>query len=740
MKEFKITGMTCAACSRAVERMIKKLDGVNEASVNIATEKLVIDFDKKKLTEKNIIEAIQKAGYGVETESEKKDGKKSAINKLKWRLGISLAFLIPLFIISMGHMVGMPLPEILNPMHNSFNYALIQFVLTTPILIIGWPFFKKGTVALVKRMPNMDSLVAIGTAAAYLYGVFALIQIGQGEMHYVHQLYFESAGMILTLITLGKLLEAISRGKTSKAIENLINLAPKTAIVIKGTKELEVRVEALQIGDIIFVKPGERVPCDGIIIEGSTTIDESMLTGESIPVDKTIGEKVIGGSINQTGAMKFKASSVLGDTVLSKIIKLVEDAQGSKAPIAQLADVISGYFVPVVIVLAIASSIIWGLAGKDFIFILTIFISVLVIACPCALGLATPTAIMVATGKGAEQGILIKSGEALEVAHQVDVVILDKTGTVTEGKPKLTDVYPLNGYTKEQIIQYTASGENNSEHPLAKAIVDYAKEEMINLVKVASFEAVTGKGIIFELEDIEGTFLLGNIKLMKEKNILVDEAETFFEQLASEGKTPMYLSYQKQLIGVVAVADTIKETSAKAIKQMKKMGLEVVMLTGDHKKTAEAIGKQVGVDRIVSEVLPEDKADVVKQYKEQGKKVAMVGDGINDAPALASADVGIAIGSGTDVAIESANIVLMHSDLMDVPRAIDLSKKTIRNIKQNLFWAFGYNILGIPIAMGVLHLFGGPLLDPMFAAAAMSFSSVSVVMNALRLKYYKIKN
>lgn len=739
MKEYKITGMTCAACARAVERTVKKLEGVEEANVNIATEKLVIAYDQKVLGEKSLIEAIEKAGYGVLTQNMEPESREDQIGKLKLRFILSLIFVVPLFYISMGHMIGLPLPMVLNPQINPSNYALIQFALTTPILIIGYPFFEKGFKALFKMMPNMDSLVAIGSLAAYLYGIFAVIQIYKGQEHYVHQLYFESAGVILTLITLGKLLEAISRGKTSKAIENLIKLAPETAIILKAGEPVEVKVEALQVDDVIFVKPGERVPCDGIIIEGSTAIDESMLTGESIPIEKKIEDKVIGGSINQTGAIKFKATGVGQDTALSKIIKLVEDAQGKKAPIAKLADTISSYFVPMVIVLAILASIAWTFAGADIVFILSIFISVLVIACPCALGLATPTAIMVATGKGAENGILIKSGEALEIAHKVNVVILDKTGTVTEGKPKLTDAIPVGYYTKHQLVQYTASGEASSEHPLAKAILDYAKEENISLLPVTTFNSITGRGITFKIQNLPEEFYLGNERLMNEQGITLTESTIFFDSLASVGKTPMYLAYGQHLVGIIAVADTIKATSKEAIAQMHKMGLEVIMLTGDHKKTAEAIGREVGVDQVISQVLPQDKANVVETYKEKGKKVAMVGDGINDAPALASADIGIAIGQGTDVAIESASIVLMHSDLMDVPLAIDLSTKTIRNIKQNLFWAFGYNTMGIPIAMGVLHIFGGPLLNPMFAAAAMSLSSVSVVINALRLKGYKMK-
>lgn len=739
MKELKITGMTCAACAKAVERVTRKLDGVQSSNVNIATEKLNIEFDEKKVSLARIIEVIEKAGYGVLKEDEKVDHREEDVKVLKKRLILSLVFVIPLFAISMGHMLGMPLPNLIHPNANPINYALIQFILTTPILVIGYRFFTKGLKALVKLSPNMDSLVAIGTLAAYLYGIFAIVQIYQGNTKYVHQLYFESAGVILTLITLGKMLEAISKGKTSKAIENLIKLAPETASVIKDGVEAQVKVEELQLKDIIFVKPGERIPTDGIIIEGTTSIDESMLTGESIPVEKKMSDKVIGGSINQTGAIKFKVTSLQGDTILSKIIKLVEEAQGSKAPIAKLADIISGYFVPTVIVLAFLAAIGWWFVGKDTVFILTIFISVLVIACPCALGLATPTAIMVATGKGAENGILIKSGEALEVAHKINTVILDKTGTVTEGKPKLTDIIPLKKYEKNQIVKYVASGESSSEHPLATAIVSYAKENNIAYTTPKVFESLTGYGISFKVEEIEESFYLGNTRLMDRYNIDTVEGSKIFEQLAAEGKTPMYLAKDRELIGVVAVADTIKKTSKAAIEKLHKMGIEVVMLTGDHKKTADAIGALVKVDCVISEVLPEDKAKVVEAYKEKGKKVAMVGDGINDAPALASADVGIAIGSGTDVAIESADIVLMHSDLMDVPTAIDLSHKTINNIKQNLFWAFGYNTLGIPVAMGLLYLFGGPLLDPMFAAGAMSLSSVSVLLNALRLKKYKMK-
>lgn len=580
----------------------------------------------------------------------------------------------------------------------------------------------------------MDSLIAVGTSAAFIYSLFGMYKIITGDISYAMHLYFEAAVTILTLITLGKYLEAVSKGKTSEAIKKLMGLAPKTATVIRDNKEIIVSVDEVVVGDIVLVKPGKKLPVDGEVIEGSTAIDESMLTGESIPVEKSVGSNVIGASINKTGFIKYKATKVGKDTALAQIIRLVEDAQGSKAPIAKMADVISSYFVPIVIGLAILSAIVWLIAGETPIFALTIFISVLVIACPCALGLATPTAIMVGTGKGAENGVLIKGGEALEITHKIDTIVFDKTGTITEGKPVVTDILTKNK-EKDVLLSLVASAEKGSEHPLGEAIVRAALEKKLELKTLNNFNAIPGHGIEVTID--KDNILLGNLKLMKEKNIDVEEFKLDSDKLANEGKTPMYIAINNKLEGIIAVADVVKPSSFEAIKELHNMGIKVAMITGDNKKTAEAIAKQVGIDIVLSEVLPEDKANEVKKLQGQNNKVAMVGDGINDAPALAQADIGIAIGSGTDVAIESADIVLMRSDLMDVIVAIKLSKATIRNIKQNLFWAFGYNVLGIPVAMGVLHIFGGPLLNPMIAAAAMSLSSVSVLANALRLKKFK---
>jgi Cu+-exporting ATPase len=578
----------------------------------------------------------------------------------------------------------------------------------------------------------MDSLIAISTLAAFIYGLFGIYKINSGETEYAMHLYFESAAVILTLITLGKYLEAISKGKTSQAIKALMGLAPKTATVVRNNNEMIIPVEEVIVGDIILVKPGEKLPVDGEVIEGSTAIDESMLTGESIPVEKSIGSNVIGASINKTGFIKYKATKVGKDTALAQIVKLVEEAQGSKAPIAKLADVISAYFVPTVIILAILSAVGWLIAGESSVFALTIFIAVLVIACPCALGLATPTAIMVGTGKGAENGVLIKGGEALETTHQIKTIVFDKTGTITEGKPVVTDVI-TNGISENEILVLAASAEKGSEHPLGEAIVRSAEERNLELKPIEEFNAIPGHGIEVKIDG--KTILIGNKKLIDEKNINIDNMDS--DKLANEGKTPMYIAINGTLRGIIAVADTVKPSSKSAIEALHKMGIKVAMITGDNKKTAYAIAAQVGIDIVLAEVLPEDKANEVKKLQGENQKVAMVGDGINDAPALAQADVGIAIGTGTDVAIESADIVLMKSDLMDVITAIKLSKATIKNIKQNLFWAFGYNVLGIPVAMGILHIFGGPLLNPIIAAAAMSLSSVSVLTNALRLRNFK---
>lgn len=733
---YRVEGMTCAVCAGRVEKVTKKIEGVQDSVVNLTTEKMSITVDDDIVTYGDIKRAVEKAGYKLVREEEKENTEKklSDKDKLLRRLIFSCIFTIPLLIVTMGHMVGMPLPKIIDPMVNPMNFAVFQIILTVPVMAIGYKFYLIGFKNLIKLSPNMDSLIAVGTSAAFLYSVFGMYKIATGDTSYAMHLYFEAAVTILTLITLGKYLEAISKGKTSEAIKKLMGLAPKTATIIREGNEIVIPIDEVVVGDIILVKPGEKLPVDGEVIEGSTAIDESMLTGESIPVEKIVGSNVIGASINKTGFIKYKATKVGGDTALSQIIKLVEDAQGSKAPIAKMADVISAYFVPIVIGLAIFSAIAWLIAGETPVFALTIFISVLVIACPCALGLATPTAIMVGTGKGAENGVLIKGGEALEITHKINTIVFDKTGTITEGKPVVTDIVSR-GKENNILLALAASAEKGSEHPLGEAIVRAAIEKNIELKSLENFNAIPGHGIEVVIEN--ESILLGNLKLMKERSIDIGELRGEADRLANEGKTPMFIAINNSLEGIIAVADTVKPSSINAIKELHNMGIKVAMITGDNKKTAEAIAKQVGIDIVLSEVLPEDKANEVKKLQGKDDKVVMVGDGINDAPALAQADIGIAIGSGTDVAIESADIVLMRSDLMDVIVAIKLSKATIRNIKQNLFWAFGYNVLGIPVAMGVLHIFGGPLLNPMIAAAAMSLSSVSVLANALRLKKFK---
>ena len=733
---YRVEGMTCAVCAGRVEKVTKKIEGVQDSVVNLTTEKMSITVDDDIVTYGDIKRAVEKAGYKLVREEEKENTEKklSDKDKLLRRLIFSCIFTIPLLIVTMGHMVGMPLPKIIDPMVNPMNFAVFQIILTVPVMAIGYKFYLIGFKNLIKLSPNMDSLIAVGTSAAFLYSVFGMYKIATGDTSYAMHLYFEAAVTILTLITLGKYLEAISKGKTSEAIKKLMGLAPKTATIIREGNEIVIPIDEVVVGDIILVKPGEKLPVDGEVIEGSTAIDESMLTGESIPVEKIVGSNVIGASINKTGFIKYKATKVGRDTALSQIIKLVEDAQGSKAPIAKMADVISAYFVPIVIGLAIFSAIAWLIAGETPVFALTIFISVLVIACPCALGLATPTAIMVGTGKGAENGVLIKGGEALEITHKINTIVFDKTGTITEGKPVVTDIVSR-GKENDILLALAASAEKGSEHPLGEAIVRAAIEKNIELKSLENFNAIPGHGIEVVIEN--ESILLGNLKLMKERSIDIGELRVEADRLANEGKTPMFIAINNSLEGIIAVADTVKPSSINAIKELHNMGIKVAMITGDNKKTAEAIAKQVGIDIVLSEVLPEDKANEVKKLQGKDDKVAMVGDGINDAPALAQADIGIAIGSGTDVAIESADIVLMRSDLMDVIVAIKLSKATIRNIKQNLFCAFGYNVLGIPVAMGVLHIFGGPLLNPMIAAAAMSLSSVSVLANALRLKKFK---
>ena len=732
---YKIEGMTCSACASRVEKVTNKMPGVENAVVNFATEKLSVSYDADAVSFGDIKAKVEKAGYKLIREDEQKvEEKKKKLDekgKLLWRLILSLIFAVPLLTITMGHMIGMPLPKIIDPMMNPLNFAIIQLVLTIPVMIIGYKFYYIGYKNLFKLSPNMDSLIAIGTSAAFIYSLYGTYKIYIGDGSYAMSLYYEAAVTILALITLGKYLEAISKGKTSQAIKKLMGLAPKTATIVRDGKELVIPIDEVIVGDIVIVKPGEKLPVDGEVIEGATAVDEAMITGESIPVEKTVGSKVIGASINKTGFIKYKATKVGKDTALSQIIKLVEDAQGSKAPIAKMADIIASYFVPIVIGLAILASIGWLIAGESGVFALTIFISVLVIACPCALGLATPTAIMVGTGKGAEYGVLIKGGEALEVTHQIDTIVFDKTGTITEGKPVVTDIITTT-ISEDELLSIAASSEKGSEHPLGEAIVKGAEERNIKFKEISNFKAIPGHGIQVEIEG--KVILLGNKKLMTENSIEIGDLGVKSDKLANEGKTPMYIAINNKLEGIIAVADTVKPSSKEAIENLHKMGIKVAMITGDNKKTADAIAKQVGIDIVLAEVLPEDKANEVKKLQEKGSKVAMVGDGINDAPALAQADIGIAIGTGTDVAIESANIVLMKGDLKDVATAIKLSKATIRNIKQNLFWAFGYNVLGIPVAMGVLHIFGGPLLNPMIGAAAMSLSSVSVLTNALRLR------
>lgn len=738
-----IGGMTCAACVQRVEKAIDKLDGVHKVSVNLATEKAAVEYDAQKIKLSAIKECIEKTGYQVleinqNSVDEDKIRKEKEIKTLWTKFTLAAVFGLPLLYFAMVPMISwlsLPIPNAISPMNYPLRYAILQISLVTPIIVAGYKFYTVGFKALLQRSPNMDSLVAIGTSAAILFSLYNTFEITQGNFMAVDSLYFETAGVIIALILLGKSLEAVSKGKTSEAIKKLMGLAPKTATVIEDGKETEVPIEEVEIGQIILVRPGEKIPVDGIVVEGNTSIDEAMLTGESMPVDKKPGDKVYAASINKNGLIKFQATKIGSDTALAQIIKLVEEAQGTKAPIAQMADIVAGYFVPVVCAIALLAFCAWFFTGQPLAFAVKIFISVLVIACPCALGLATPTAIMVGTGKGAENGILIKGGVALETTHKINTIVFDKTGTITEGKPEVTDIETVNGITKERLLQIAASAEKGSEHPLGEAIVRGAEKEHLELKQVEAFEAIPGHGIKVVVDRTE--VYIGNTKLMDSKGISLEKLDLISDRLAEEGKTPMYIAMDDNLAGIIAVADVVKESSTKAIKQLQAMGIEVAMITGDNIKTAQAIAKQVGIDRVLAEVLPQDKSNEVKKLQAEGRKVCMVGDGINDAPALVQADVGIAIGSGTDVAMESADIVLMKSDLMDVPTAIHLSKSTIRNIKQNLFWAFGYNVAGIPIAAGILHLFGGPLLNPIFAAAAMAFSSVSVVSNALRLKRFK---
>ena len=750
-QKFDVTGMTCSACSAHVEKSVSKLEGVQCVNVNLLQNSMVVEYDDNALGTTDIIHVVESGGYGASVQGETKtqEAPKNVaaeeMHHMKRRLIASFCFLIPLFYISMGHMMGAPLPAILLGDENVMIFALTQLFLTIPVLIINKKYFVVGFKALWNKAPNMDSLIALGSAASVVYSVFAIYSMayamGHGDLmtahHYGMELYFESAAMILTLITVGKYMETRSKGKTSEAISKLMDLAPKTATVLRGGVEQEIPVEDVVTGDTIIVKPGQRIPVDGKIIEGFSAVDESAITGESIPVEKQVGDTVIGATVNKSGYFRMTATRVGKDTTLSQIIALVEEAGASKAPIAKLADKVSGVFVPVVITIAILAAVIWFVAGNQpFSFALSIGIAVLVISCPCALGLATPTAIMVGTGKGAEYGILVKSAESLEIAHQVQTVVLDKTGTLTEGKPVVTDVVLAKGILRNRLLKQAAAVEALSEHPLAEAIVAYAKEKEVAFEKAENLTATAGQGVE---ADVAGKHILaGNLKMMQERGIQLGEWEAKAVELAEAGKTPLFFAENETFLGIVALADTLKPTSKAAVDAFHQMGIEVVMLTGDNKRTAEAIARELDI-QVIAEVLPQDKEREVRRLQEQGNKVAMIGDGINDAPALMRADVGVAIGAGTDVAMESADIILMKSDLMDAVTAIELSHATIRNIKENLFWAFFYNACGIPLAAGVFYPFLEWKLNPMFAAAAMSFSSAFVVGNALRLRLFRPK-
>ncbi|CDC08145.1 putative uncharacterized protein [Lachnospiraceae bacterium CAG:364] len=745
-KKYKVTGMTCSACSSRVEKCVEKLDGVNTVSVNLLTNSMQVDFDENKLTEEKIADSVIQAGYGMEIptgKSEKKEEKEDIVEKniesMKKRTIWSFIFLIPLMYVAMGHMVGLPQPSFLRGDVNAVSFALTQFLLCIPVLYINRAYFERGFRSLIHGAPNMDTLISVGSGASLIYGIFAIYRMGYGlgtqnmELvhRYLHDLYFESAVMILALINIGKYLEARSKGKTSEAIQKLMDLAPKTALVERNGQVVEIAAEDMLTGDILQVKPGSSIPADGVVIEGRTSVDEAAITGESMPVEKKEGDTVTAATLNKTGFIRMRAARVGQDTTFSQIIRLVEEASSSKAPIARMADKIAGIFVPTVMGIALLTGIVWLLMGAEFEFALSCAIAVLVISCPCALGLATPVAIMVGTGKGAENGILIKSGEALEITHNVQSVVLDKTGTITEGKPVVTDIISL-GMSENKILEISAALEKKSEHPLAEAVLLKAKG--MELPNAENFAAIPGKGITAKIQG--NIYYAGNQKLMQEQGISSEKALSSMEKLSKEGKTPLILADEKQVFGIIGVADVVKPTSAKAIQELKKLGIQVIMLTGDNARTAKAIQKQLDIDTVIAEVLPQDKEREISRLQEEGKTVAMVGDGLNDAPALARADVGIAIGAGTDVAIESADIVLMKNDLQDVATAIELSKAVIRNIKENLFWAFFYNVCGIPLAAGVLYPVFGLKLSPMFGAAAMSLSSLFVVSNALRLRFF----
>lgn len=729
-KQLKIGGMTCVACASGIERTLKKIKKVKKVEVSFATQTMQIEYDDD-LKFKVIENAIKSLGFHIVKENEEEK------DNSKLKLIISIIFTIPLLYIAMAHMlpnINLPYPDIINPNINKINFALIQLILTIPVIICGYKFYTVGFKLLFKGVPNMDSLVAIGTTASFVYSLYSVYKICTGNFDYIHNLYFESTATIITLVELGKYLESRSKNKTGNAIKALMNIAPKEGTVLRDGKEIKISIDDIVENDVVIVKAGDKIPVDGVIISGNASVDESMLTGESLPVEKKVNDNVVGGTINQSGYIKFRATKIGKDTVLSRIIELVKNAQNSKAPAQRLADIVSKYFTIVVLVLAIISFVAWFIATKEFTFSLTIFVSVLVIACPCALGLATPIAIMVSTGKGASLGILFKDATSLETLSKINTIVFDKTGTLTVGKPYLTDIIPIE-ISKDTLLNYIFSVEEKSEHPISKAIVNYSLENNPKKVEVNNFETLVGKGVSANIN--EGKISIGNLRLANENNIDTKGYEDIISKFQTEGKTVMFAILNEKLIGIIAIADIIKENSAKLIEKLENMGISTYMITGDNENTAKHIASQVGIKNIIANTLPEDKANKVKEIMDKNNKVAMVGDGINDSPALMNSDVGIAIGNGTDVAIESAGVILVKNDILDIYNAIRLSKKTMRVIKQNLFWAFGYNALGIPVAMGVLHIFGGPLLNPMIAALAMAFSSVSVVTNALRINGFK---
>lgn len=750
-QKFDVTGMTCSACSAAVEKAVRKTTGVEDVTVNLLTNSMEVEYNPDQTGSSNIVQAVEQAGYKASLpgtpgdEASKGNPMEEEVKSMKNRLITSFLFLVPLMYISMGHMMGWPLPGIFHGTSNAVIFAFTQFLLLIPIVFVNRKYYSNGFKALLRRAPNMDSLIAIGSGAAIVYGIFALYRMAYGLGHnqldlvaqYSMDLYFESAGTILTLITVGKYLETRSKGKTTDAISKLLDLSPKTAVVFRDGQEVEIPIQQVVVGDTVVVRPGQSIPVDGVVSEGSSAVDQSAITGESIPVEKKIGDTVIGATVNRTGYLQIQAQKVGDDSTLSQIVKLVEEASSSKAPISKLADRISAIFVPVVISIAILSVVVWLIVGQSFEFALSIGIAVLVISCPCALGLATPVAIMVGTGKAAQYGILFKSAEALETLHSVKTVVLDKTGTITQGKPAVSELLPAEGVQKSQLLSVAASLESRSEHPLADAVLERAKQEDLSIMEVRDFQAISGRGIQGEIH--QTTCRVGNLAMMKENDVDTSRFEDTATAMAQKAQTPLYVALGKQLLGLISVSDPVKPTSQQAISSLQKMGIRVVMLTGDNQHTAQAIATQLGLDHVVSEVMPQDKEEQVRSFQAKGEKVAMVGDGINDAPALVRADVGIAIGAGTDIAIESADVVLMKSDLMDAVTAIQLSRATIKNIKENLFWAFIYNAIGIPLAAGVFYASLHWKLNPMFAAAAMSLSSVCVVLNALRLKLFRPK-